>query len=263
MSRIASAFEQCRREGRLALIAYLTVGFPSLDLTPELVRVAAESGADLIELGIPFSDPLADGRTIQAASQAALRAGVTVARALETAVAARALSDVPMLFMSYLNPILAYGVEAFCQAAQRAGIDGLIVPDLPPAEAGELRRCSLKTGLELVFFVAPTSSPAGMEAACAASTAFVYCIAVTGVTGARQSLDAAVLPLVDSIRRLTSLPVVVGFGISRAEHLESLKGRADGAIVASALLDQIASAPEQAAERVAGFLKPLRRGLGR
>jgi tryptophan synthase alpha chain len=259
VSRIGASFARLRAERRLALIAYLTVGFPRLDLTPELVRTAAASGADLVELGIPFSDPLADGPTIQASSQAALKAGVTVARALEAAAAARALTDVPMLFMSYLNPILAYGLEAFCQAAKKAGIDGLIVPDLPPTEADDLRRCAAASGLGLVFFVAPTSSPESIKAACAASTAFVYCIAVTGVTGARRALDPAVLPLIEAVRAVTSVPIVVGFGISRAEHLEALEGRADGAIIASALLDAIAQAPEEARTRLAQFLEPLRR----
>ena len=259
MSRIAATFARLRDERRLGVIAYLTVGYPSLALTPELVRTAATSGADLIELGIPFSDPLADGRTIQAASQAALKGGVTVAKALETAAVARRLTDVPILFMTYLNPILAFGLERFGRAAKEAGIDGLIVPDLPPAEAGELRRCAAASDLGLVFFVAPTSSPQSIAAACAASTAFVYCIALTGVTGARQALDPAVLPLIDTVRRVTRLPIVVGFGISRPEHLEALEGKADGAIIASALLDAIGQAPEDALTQVAHFLQPLRR----
>jgi tryptophan synthase alpha chain len=161
--------------------------------------------------------------------------------------------------MSYLNPILAYGLHAFCRAAKQAGIDGLIVPDLPPAEATELRRHALESGLDLVFFVAPTSSTDSISAACAASSAFVYCIAVTGVTGARQSLDPAVLPLIASVRRQTTLPIVVGFGISRQEHLDALEGEADGAIIASALLDEISKSPQTAAEQVARFLTPLRR----
>ena len=151
MSRIAATFERLREERRLGVIAYLTVGYPTLDLTPALVRTAATSGADLIELGIPFSDPLADGRTIQASSQAALKGGVTVGKALGTAAAARRLTDVPILFMTYLNPILAFGLERFCRAAREAGIDGLIVPDLPPAEAGELRRWAADSDLGLVF----------------------------------------------------------------------------------------------------------------
>jgi len=259
VSRIAATFARLRAERRLALVAYLTVGYPRLEQTPELVRTAAASGADLIELGIPFSDPLADGRTIQAASQTALRNGVTVTRALEIAAAARRLTPVPILFMTYINPILAYGLAAFCVAARDAGIDGLIVPDLPPAEAGELRRYAAAADLGLVFFVAPTSTPEGISKACDASTAFVYCVALTGVTGARQALDPAVIPLIASVRRLTALPIVVGFGLSRAEHLDALEGAADGAIIASALLDAVGQAPDDAPGQVARFLEPLRR----
>jgi len=256
--RIKATFARLRREPRLALIAYLTVGYPRLDSTPSLVEAAAQSGADAIELGIPFSDPLADGRTIQAASQQALKEGVTVARALEAAAAARKKTDVPLLFMTYLNPILAYGLERFCRAAADAGVDGLIVPDLPPAESADLRRAAEASQVDLVFFVAPTSSEAGIEAACRAATGFVYCIAVTGVTGARAQLDDALLPLIASVRRHTTLPVVVGFGISKPEHLAALEGKADGVIVASALLDAIARAPEDPANQVSRFLRELR-----
>ncbi|HZC76248.1 MAG TPA: tryptophan synthase subunit alpha [Ktedonobacterales bacterium] len=259
MSRIAATFARLRAEQRLALIAYLTVGYPRLGDTPSLVEAAAQSGADAIELGIPFSDPLADGRTIQAASQVALQGGVTVARTLEAAKAARRRTEVPLLFMTYLNPILAFGLERFCRAASDAGVDGLIVPDLPPAESAELRRAAGSAQVDLVFFVSPTSSEAGIVAACQAATGFIYCIAVTGVTGARAQLDPAVLPLIETVRGHTGLPIVVGFGISRREHLEALKGKADGAIVASALLDAIGRAPEDAAGQVRRFLGDLRR----
>jgi tryptophan synthase alpha chain len=258
VSRIAATFARLRAERRLAVIAYLTVGYPRPDITPSLVEAAARSGADAIELGIPFSDPLADGRTIQATSQLALKGGMTVARALDAARAARAMTDVPLLFMTYLNPILAFGLERFCRAASDAGIDGLIVPDLPPAESADLRRAADAAQVDLVFFVAPTSSEAGIEAACRAATGFVYCIAVTGVTGARAHLDEAVLPLIASVRRHTTLPVVVGFGISKPEHLAALEGRADGVIVASALLDAIARSPEDPASQVRAFLVGLR-----
>jgi tryptophan synthase alpha chain len=259
VSRIASTFAALRAERRLALVVYLTVGYPHLDSTPSLVEAATRAGADAIELGIPFSDPLADGRTIQAASQVALKSGVTVARALETAAAARARTDAPLLFMTYLNPILAFGLDRFCRAAAAAGIDGLIIPDLPAAEAADLRQAAGASTLDLVFFVAPTSSEAGIAAACRAATGFIYCVAVTGVTGARAQLDAGVLPLVETVRRQTSLPIVVGFGISRPEHLQALEGHADGAIVASALLDAIAQAPEDAAGQVGRFVGALRR----
>jgi tryptophan synthase alpha chain len=258
VSRIASTFARLKAERRLALIAYLTVGYPRLDVTPSLVQAAAESGADAVELGIPFSDPLADGRTIQAASQQALKAGMTVKRALEAAAMARKTTDVPLLFMTYLNPIMAFGLERFCRAASDAGIDGLIVPDLPPSESAELRRAADEARVDLVFFVAPTSSESGIEAACRAATGFVYCIAVTGVTGARAHLDEAVLPLVATVRRHTTLPVVVGFGISKPEHLAALDGKADGVIVASALLDAIARSPQDSATQVREFLTGLR-----
>ena len=258
MSRIGATFSRLRAEQRLALIAYLTVGYPRLDVTPFLVEAAAQSGADAVELGIPFSDPLADGRTIQAASQQALKGGVTVARALEAASAARQKTEVPLLFMTYLNPILAFGLQRFCRATAEAGVDGLIVPDLPPAESAELRRAADAGQIDLVFFVAPTSSEAGIVAACRAATGFIYCIAVTGVTGARTELDPALLPLIETVRRHTSLPIVVGFGISRVEHLQALTGKADGVIVASALLDAIAQSPDDPTTRVREFLSGLR-----
>jgi tryptophan synthase alpha chain len=258
VSRLAATFARLEAEHRLALIAYLTVGYPRADVTPLLVEAAAQAGADAIELGIPFSDPLADGRTIQAASQVALKAGMTVTRALEAAAAARKRTEVPLLFMTYLNPILAFGLEGFCRAASAAGVDGLIVPDLPPTESAELRRAADASQVDLVFFVAPTSSEAGIEAACRAATGFVYCIAVTGVTGARAHLDEAVLPLIASVRRHTTLPVVVGFGISKPEHLAALDGKADGVIVASALLDAIGKAPDDPATQVSRFLRELR-----
>ena len=183
---------------------------------------------------------------------------MTVATALEAAKAARARTEVPLLFMTYLNPILAFGLDRFCRAAHEAGVDGLIVPDLPPTESADLRKTADNAGVDLVFFVAPTSSEAGIEAACRAATGFIYCIAVTGVTGARAQLDPAVLPLIQLVRRHTALPVVVGFGISRPEHLAALEGKADGAIVASALLDAIAQGPDDATAQVREFLTGLR-----
>jgi len=258
VSRIAATFARLAAQRRLALIAYLTVGYPRLDVTPSLVQTAADSGADAIELGIPFSDPLADGPTIQAASQQALKGGTTVARALEAATAARKRTDAPILFMTYLSPILAFGLQRFCRAASEAGVDGLIVPDLPPAESADLRQAAVASQLDLVFFVAPTSSEASVAAACGAATGFIYCIAVTGVTGARAELDPGLLPLIELVRRHTNLPIVVGFGISRPEHLEALTGKADGVIVASALLDAIAQSPEDPTARVREFLTGLR-----
>jgi tryptophan synthase alpha chain len=251
-------FSAVRKRRRLALISYLTVGYPALEATPLLVEAAASAGADAIELGIPFSDPLADGPTIQAASQVALQGGVSVRAALKTAESARTRTSVPILFMTYLNPILAFGLERFCQAASAAGIDGLIVPDLPASESGALRRAAGGANLDLVFFVAPTSTDENIRAACEAATGFIYCIAVTGVTGARSRLDEAVVPLIRKVRRFTKLPIVVGFGISKPEHLAALEGEADGVIVASALLDAIGKTPGDPVTAVTQFLKELR-----
>ena len=258
VTRLSATFARLRRNHRLALIPYLTVGYPSRDATPTLVQAAAESGADAIELGIPFSDPLADGPTIQAASQVALKSGVTVAGALEAAAAARTRVDLPLLFMTYLNPILSYGLDRFCRDAHDAGVDGLIVPDLPATESAALRGAADTVGMDVVFFVAPTSNEAGIDAACRAATGFIYCIAVTGVTGARAELEASVIPLIHKVRRHTKLPAVVGFGISRPQHLAALQGEADGVIVASALLDAIARAPQDAEDAVRRFLTRLR-----
>jgi tryptophan synthase alpha chain len=257
VNRIDHTFQELRPTGRLALIAYLTAGYPTLKDTPALVEAVAGAGADMIELGFPFSDPLADGPTIQAASQAALKQGVTVARALEAAAAARRRTAAPLLVMSYLNPVLAFGVEPFCRQAAQAGVDGLIIPDLPPEEAAELRGAAAQAGLDLVFFVAPTSTPARIRAAAKAATGFIYCVALTGVTGARDQLDPAVLPLVRSVKAETSLPVVVGFGLSRPAHLQALRGVADGAIVASALLDAIRLEPQDAVGAASRFVRGL------
>ncbi len=258
MSRIAPLFSQVRREGGLALVAYLTVGYPTIAATPELVAALGHAGADMVELGIPFSDPLADGRTIQASSQAALKGGVTVCRALEAAALSRRRTAMPILFMTYVNPILAFGLARFCQEAAGAGVDGLIVPDLPPEEAQALIESAGIAGLDLVFFVSPTSSDRRIQAACDAASGFIYCIAVTGITGARDRLDPVVLPLIDRVRRHTALPVVVGFGLSRREHLQALRGKADGAIVASALLDAIGRAPGDPVGAATRFLEGLR-----
>jgi tryptophan synthase alpha chain len=260
MSRIADRFAAVRGEHRLALIAYLTAGYPSLADTAALIEAVVDAGADMVELGIPFSDPLADGPTIQAASQAALEQGATVARALDVARAARRRVHVPLLCMTYVNPVLAFGVDAFCRQAAQAGIDGLIVPDLPPEEAGELRTAAHAAGLDLVFFVAPTSTPHRIKAACAAATGFIYCVALTGVTGARDRLDPAVLPLVRSVKAQTALPVVVGFGLSRRQHLDALRDVADGAIVASALLDAIREHPADAVGAASRFVRGLAAG---
>ena len=261
MSRISPLFERLRAEDRLGLFTYVTVGYPELNSTPDVAIALADAGADLIELGIPFSDPLAEGRTIQTTSQRALENGVNVAICLETAWAIRQRSEVPIVFMGYLNPILAYGVKRFTEHAADAGVDGLIVADLSLEETGELRAACQYAGLDLIFFLAPTSTEARMRLVAEQATGFIYCISVTGVTGSRQEIGTEVEGLLGRIRAMTSTPLSLGFGLSRPEHLQSLRGKVDAAIVGSALLDAIGKADADPAGAAASFVRWLREGL--
>lgn len=261
MSRIAPLFDRLRAENRLGLFTYVTVGYPELDSTPEIALALAGAGADLVELGIPFSDPLAEGRTIQATSQRALANGVNVGHCLETAWAIRQRSEVPVVLMGYLNPILAYGVKRFTEHAADAGVDGLIIVDLSLEETGELRAACQGAGLDLIFFLAPTSTEARMRLVAEQATGFIYCISVTGVTGSRQEIGAEVDSLLGRTRAMTSTPLALGFGLSKPEHLQSLHGKVDAAIVGSALLDAIGKVEGDPATAGAEFVAWLRGGV--
>ena len=261
MSRISPLFDRLRAEDRLGLLAYITVGYPELESTPDIAAALVEAGADLIELGIPFSDPLAEGRTIQATSQRALENGVNVAICLETAWAIRQRSEVPLVFMGYLNPILAYGVKRFTEHAADVGVDGLIVADLSLEETGELRAACQGAGLDLIFFLAPTSTEARIRLVAEQATGFIYCISVTGVTGSRQEIGAEVDSLLGRIRAMTSTPLALGFGLSKPEHLRSLHGKVDAAIVGSALLEAIGKADADPAGAGAAFVRWLKQEL--
>jgi tryptophan synthase alpha chain len=258
MSRISPLFDRLRAEDRLGLFTYVTIGYPELESTPDIALALAEAGADLIELGIPFSDPLAEGRTIQATSQRALQNGVNVAACLETAWAIRQRSEVPMVFMGYLNPILAYGIKRFTEHAADVGVDGLIVVDLSLEETTELRSACQGAGLDLIFFLAPTSTEARMRLVTEQATGFIYCISVTGVTGSRQTIGTEVDSLLGRIRAMTSTPLALGFGLSKPEHLESLRGKVDAAAVGSALLEAIGKAEGDPAAAAADFVRWIR-----
>lgn len=236
MSRIARLFERLRREGRPALIAYLTAGDPSTERTPSLVAALERGGADLIELGVPFSDPIADGPVIQRASERALRAGATLRGVLEIGRRVRAESEIPILLFTYLNPVLRYGLDAVARDAATAGIDGCLLTDLSVEEAEDYVSVMRRHGLDTVFLAAPTSTPERLRLVARYSTGFVYLVSRTGVTGERVSLSDSVGPLVRAMREITALPLAVGFGISRPEHAAAVGAIAEGVVVGSAFV---------------------------
>jgi tryptophan synthase alpha chain len=262
--RIAETFERCRARGEAALVTYVMAGDPDVAASKAMALACAQGGADLIELGIPFSDPIADGPTIQHAAERALAAGTTTGDVLAVAAAVRARSEVPIALMGYLNPILAHGVARFARDCARAGVDALIVPDLLPEEAGEIVPALAARGVRTVFLLAPTSGPERIEAAVRGATGFLYFVSVTGVTGARKPTPAAIAPLVAAIRARSPVPVVIGFGVSSPEQARALRGLADGVVVGSAIVQRIAERGSRAARsrRVARLVRSLKRALG-
>lgn len=257
---IEERFQRMRREGYTGLIPFLTVGFPSLSATVGIALALQEAGADLLELGVPFSDPLADGPTIQRASHIALAGGVTLGLCLETCARLRERGlNIPVLLMGYYNPLLRYGLERTAREAARAGVDGFIVADLPPEEAGPFASACLAEGLCLVPLLAPTSTGERIARACRGAHGFVYCVSLTGVTGARQELPPGVAHLVGRVRRHTPLGIAVGFGVSRREHVQAIGRWAEAAVVGSALLQALEGADgAQAPHRARAFLEGLR-----
>lgn len=248
----------------MGLIAYITAGDPSLDATRQIVLAAAHAGADIVELGVPFSDPLADGPTIQRASERALRAGTTLAGVLDLVAAIRRESQVPLLLFSYYNPVLQMGLENFAARAAAAGADGALVTDLTPEEAADYRAALHAHGLDTVFLAAPTTSEERFASIAAASSGFLYLVSRTGVTGARESLPEDLPALVRRARHSTSLPLAIGFGISLPGHISVLGGLADAAVVGSALVEEIerAKTAADAATAVASRIRLLKRAAG-
>lgn len=257
MSRIKSTWDQLTAANRRALILYLTIGFPERESALELVPQLIEAGADIIELGVPFSDPIAEGVTVQRATQQALRNRVNTSYCLETVRTLRERGvEVPLLFMGYLNPVLQYGVERFCADAAAAGADGMILPDLPPEEAGELQAACRAHGLDLIMLLAPTSTEARIAHVVQHASGFIYCVSVTGVTGARAELPLELPNFLQRVRPRTHTPLAVGFGISRPEHAYKVAQIANGIIVGSALLNVI----EQGGD-VQAFVRGLREAI--
>ncbi len=241
------------------LVAYVTCGDPDLAATKDVVLAAADAGADVIELGVPFSDPVADGPVIQNASQRALEKGTRLEDVLQLAREVRAQSDVGLIIFSYLNPIMRFGLDRFCAAAQDAGVDGALVTDLPVEEADDYIRLMRGRDLATVFLAAPTSPNERLKKIAEASTGFVYAVSRTGVTGTRSELSDDASGLVRRIRKYTKLPVAVGFGVSSAEQFAAVGEFADAAVVGSAIVKTIESAGrERAASAVADFVRNLR-----
>ncbi len=266
MNRISQKFSQLRIEQRKALIPYITPEFPVSGATVPVLRAVADTGADMIEVGIPFSDPIADGTTIQRSSHVALKNGVTPAGVLSAVSEFRRSSDVPVLLMGYMNPIFKFGMKEFTRKAKEAGVDGLIVPDLPPEEAGEFVRWCRESGLSNVFMIAPTTGDDRIRLIDESSTDFSYCVSLTGVTGARTTLGNGSLDVfLARVRKVVKKPFVVGFGLSTREHVEHVWRVADGAVVGSALINRLATAqtPEGAAKAAGEFVTSLRAGHGR
>jgi tryptophan synthase beta chain len=261
LARIAAAFAAARRQGRAALMPYFTLGYPDASTSEAIVRALAEAGADLLELGIPFSDPLADGPAIQRSTQVALERGMTLAGCLQLVARLRAAGVAqPLLLMGYFNPILAYGVERFASDAAAAGADGCIVPDLPPEEAVALEHACRAHELALVYLLAPTSTPERIAAVAARTSGFLYLVAITGVTGARDTLPPDLEAFIRRVRDVAQTPVAVGFGISTPGQACAVGRLADGVIVGSALINAVAGAADPA-RSAAAFVGELRRAL--
>jgi tryptophan synthase alpha chain len=244
-SRVADAFARARLEGRTALMPFVTVGYPTPERSKEWVLALVRGGADIIEIGVPFSDPLADGATVQRTSQAALRHGVTLA---DSVAMVRRLREqhgvtVPILLMGYFNPMLQYGLEELARDSAAAGVDGYIVPDLPAEESDELLEACRQHRLDLVFLLAPTSTDERIAAVAERASGFVYCVSLTGVTGERAALPDLRAYLA-RVRARTDLPLAIGFGVSTPDHVRQVGGVADGAVVASALINFLDTVPD-------------------
>lgn len=257
-SRITRRFSERAAEGRAALVPYVTAGFPELDTTGPLLEALADAGADVIELGVPFSDPLADGPTIQASSFRALENGVTVARVLDMVRAFRAARDTPLVLFTYLNPVHHYGLEAFCRDAAEAGADGILLTDLPAGSDPDLEGALARAGLDPIRLLAPTTPDHRVGLVAEGGRGFLYYISRTGVTGARAELRAELADEVDRIRARVGLPVAVGFGISTPEQARAVAQVADGVVVGSALVQRLEA---EGVEGAAAFVAALRAAM--
>ena len=239
MNRIDKKFKELKKQGKKAFIAFLTCGYPNITITEKLVLGLDKSGVSLIELGVPFSDPIADGPIIQEASNKALKNNITLYSTLNLVKKLRRKTELPLCVMTYYNPVFVFGEENFIRKAKDAGLDGLIIPDLPPEEAGSLFKACRRYGVYLILFLAPTTSRQRAKSIVKKARGFIYYVSLTGVTGSRKGLSADLLENLRQIKRMTKVPVCAGFGISRPEHVKEVFKAADGAIVGSAIIEKI------------------------
>jgi len=261
MGRIEAKFADLKQGGRRALIPFITAGDPDLRTTELLLAELARAGADLIEIGVPFSDPVADGPVIQRASERALRNGVTLPALLDCLAASRRRIEIPIVLFSYFNPLLQFGLERLASEARTAGIDGILVTDLIPEEASEWEKILQANAIDPIFLVAPTTSDARLKQITARTRGFIYAISRTGVTGARREMTGAAAALVRRVRDCTDLPVAVGFGVTTAQHVRDVWRYADAAVVGSAIVQEIerCGSNDKVVRRVGEFVRGLLR----
>ena len=257
MTRISHLFETLKEQRRTGMIAYLTAGDPTPEATPELVAALERGGADLIELGVPFSDPVADGPVIQQAGDRAIAAGTTLAKVLHMAVEIRRTSEIPLLLFTYLNPALRYGFSRLARDAKAAGIDGCLLIDVSVEEAADYVKVMREQGLDTVFLAAPTSTDARLKLVAEYSSGFVYMVSRTGITGEQNSISDSALPLIERMRAFTKLPLAMGFGVSTPAHVAALAGHVDAVVVGSAIVRQI----HDDASKLETFMRDLTRPL--
>jgi tryptophan synthase alpha chain len=261
--RLSAMFSRCRAQKEGALVTYIMGGDPDLATSRAMALACIAGGADMLEIGFPFSDPVADGPTIQHAAERALARGTTLADCIALAASVREKAETPIVLMGYLNPVLAFGLKKFFRACGEAGVDAIIIPDLLPEESEEFGALAKENGVKTVFLLAPTSNAARRTAATQASTGFAYFVSVTGVTGAREALPSELSAQLAAVRQASPVPVVVGFGISGPEQAKALGALADGVVVGSAIVSRIAEggSRQARADRVIRFVRSLKRAL--
>ena len=258
MNRIEKVFKKLKAQNKKAFIPYIMAGDPSLEKTKEIVLMFEECGADIVELGVPFTDPLADGPTIQRAAERALKNGVTLKKVIALVKDLRQKTKIPLVLMTYYNPVFKYGEERFIADAKDAGVDGVIIPDLPPDEAGEFTRLAKNAAIASIFLLAPTSTEDRIKKVARASTGFIYYVSITGITGAQLLLDGSIEKSINGIRRITDKPVAVGFGVSTPDEAKAVAGVSDGVIIGSAIVKKAQLSLEK---ELRDFLLTLREAI--